>query len=158
MTSVTQAWQDALAAEYAAVFGYGVLGPRLTSSDATALARANQQAHQDLSERTAAELIAAGQPAEAPEADYPLPFPVSDEPSAQRYAIRLETTAASAWRYLISVAADPSADSAGLDPNRVEALRVAAQTALTASALRAMRWRQRSTPAKATVPFPGIDE
>ena len=158
MTSVTQAWQAALAAEYAAVFGYGVLGPRLTDGDSMALARTNQQAHQDLSERTAAELSAAGQPPGSPEADYPLPFPVSDELSAQRYATQLETAAASAWRYLISVAADPSADSAGLDANRVTAVRVSAQGALTASALRAMRWRQRSTPAKATVPFPGIDQ
>lgn len=156
MSSVAQAWQAALAAEYAAAFGYGVAGPWL-HGDSRMLAHANQQAHRDLGEHTAAELTAAGLAPEPPAADYPLPFPIADERSAHRYATDLETTAATAWRYLIAVAADPHADRGSLTATRLTAIRASAQAALTASALRAMRWRRMSAPTKATVPFPGID-
>jgi hypothetical protein len=163
MTSVAQAWQDALAAEYAAVFGYGVLGPALRANESAGLARTSQDAHRELAAGTAARLTAAGQAPDPPEADYPLPFPVDDEQSAQRYATALEVAAASAWRYLVAVAADPNvnradgADREGVDTGQLPLIRAAAQAALTASALRAMRWRQLTAPANATVPFPGID-
>lgn len=157
MTSVAQAWQQALAAEYAAAFGYGVLGPRLGVAASVALARAAEQAHHELGDRTAGDLGAAGQPPVAPAADYPLPYPVTDDLSAQHFAIRLESACASAWRYLISVAAAPDADHSGLDAAQLQTLRAVAQSALTASAVRAMRWRRLVDPAKATVPFPGID-
>jgi hypothetical protein len=163
MTSVAQAWQDALAAEYTAVFGYGVLGPALRTSESAGLARTSQEAHRDLAAGTAARLKAAGQAPDPPEADYPLPFPIDDDQSAQRYATELEQAAASAWRYLVAVTADPDANRAdradreGLDTGQLPLIRASAQAALTASALRAMRWRQLTDPANATVPFPGID-
>ncbi len=156
MSSVLTAWQNALGAEYAAVFGYGVLGPQLRKGASPSLARACQQAHRGLGEQTAERLTAAGQSPAAAQVDYPLPFPVDDELSARQYAIRLETAAASAWRYLIAVAADPHADRADLEARHVQAVRESAQDALTASAVRAMQWRRLGTPAKSTVPFPGI--
>jgi hypothetical protein len=155
MTPVPQAWQQALATEYATVFGYGVLGPRLGSAASVALARTGEQAHRDLGERTAGDLSAAGHVPVAPAADYPLPYPVTDDLSAKHFAIRLESGCASAWRYLISVAASDGGDS-GSDADQLRTLRAVAQAALTASAVRAMRWRQLIDPAKATVPFPGI--
>ena len=155
MTSVVQAWQQALAAEYAAGFGYGVIGPKLEGAASVALARAGEQAHRDLGARTAGDLDAAGQAPVAPAADYPLPYPVTDGLSAQHFAIRLESACASAWRYLISVAAGDTGGS-GLDADQLRTLRAVAQSALTASAVRAMRWRQLVDPAKATVAFPGI--
>ena len=154
MTPVAPAWQQARATEYAAVFGYGVLGPRLDSAASVTLARAGEQAHRELSERTAGDLSAAGHVPVAPAADYPLPYPVADDLSAKHFAIRLESGCASAWRYLISVAATDAGGSP--DADRLRTLHAVAQSALTASAVRAMRWRQLIDPAKATVPFPGI--
>lgn len=153
MTTIVAAWQQALAAEHAAVAGYDVLGPRLPNPTEIGLARSSQQAHRDLRDRTAAQLRAAGQTPVAALADYPLPFPVADAPQARQLARRLETACAQAWRYLIAVAAEPGLPTTGLD---VSAVRDAAQSALTASAIRAMRWQRLITPAQATVPFPGI--
>ena len=157
MTPVAPAWQQALATEYAAVFGYGILGPRLGAAASVALARASEQAHRELGRRTAGDLDAAGLAPVAPAADYPLPYPVTDDLSARHFAIRLETACASAWRYLIAVTAAADAERSDVDAARLPTLRAAAQSALTASALRAMQWRQLVDPAKATVPFPGID-
>ena len=79
-----------------------------------------------------------------PAANYPLPFALTDAGAAAQLALRLETAAASAWRYLISLPAAPAA------------LRSAAVTALADSAVRAVRWRVVITPSQPTVPFPGI--
>jgi hypothetical protein len=151
VTDVSAAWQQALGTEYAAVFGYGVLGPRL-AGDAVTLARACQQAHGDLADGTAAQLSASGLTPAEPAVDYPLPFPVTDAVAAQRLALRLETACAAAWRYLIAVAASSDTAAPARSP------RSAAQSALTASAVRAMRWRRLTDPANATVAFPGIGD
>jgi hypothetical protein len=153
VSSVDDAWQQALAAEQAATFAYDVLGPRLRRPGSVTLARASQQEHRDLGEQTAEQLTAAGQVPVAPAVDYPLPFAVTDELTAARLALRLESACASAWRYLIAVADAPSPDA-----NRLRALRVSAQAALTGSALRASRWRRLIDPTNASVPFPGIDK
>lgn len=145
MNAVISAWQAALAAEHAAIAGYDVIGPRLVVPAQVSLARDSQQAHRELRDATSARLVASGQAPIPAAADYPLPFSVNDPVSAQHFAIRLETACAAAWRYLISVA-DVSSRS----------LRAYAQQALTDSAVRAMRWRRLVTPAKPTVPFPGI--
>lgn len=146
MTTVVSAWQAALAAEHAAVAGYDVLGPRLADPAQVSLARDSQQAHRGLRDATSARLIAAGRSPVPAEADYALPFAVTDPVTAQRFAIGLESACAAAWRYLVSVAA-PSSRSVRAD----------AQQALTDSAVRAMRWRRLVAPTKATVAFPGID-
>jgi Domain of unknown function (DUF4439) len=139
------AWQAALAAEHAAIAGYDVVGPRLADPAQFTLAHDSQEAHRELRDATSARLTAAGQSPVPAAADYPLPFAVTDPVSAQRFAISLEAGCAAAWRYLISVA-DVSSRSVRAD----------AQQALTASALRAMRWRRLVAPMKATVPFPGV--
>ena len=147
MNAVLDAWQAALAAEHAAIAGYDVLGPRLADASQVTLARDSQQAHRELRDAASARLIAPGQSPVPAAADYPLPFPVTDPAAAQRFAIKLESACAAAWRYLISVA-DASSRSVRTD----------AQQALTDSALRAMRWRRLVTPTRATVAFPGIQQ
>jgi len=149
VSTVITAWQAALAAEHAAVAGYDVLGPRLDPSR-SAQARADQQAHRDLRDATSATLIAAGQTPASAQPDYPLPFAVTDAATAHRFALDLESDCAAAWRYLIAVATAQNAQVP------TSSLRADAQTALTASAIRATQWRRLVDPTKPTVAFPGI--
>jgi hypothetical protein len=140
------AWQAALASEYAAVFYYGALGPRLTEAGQITLARTIEEQHRELRDRTAEALVAAGQSPNPPQADYPLPFALAGSVDAQRLALGTETNCAAAWRYLVTTAASGPAPVG---------LRQAASDALTASAIRATRWRSILHPAEPTVPFPG---
>jgi hypothetical protein len=144
MSAVVGAWQAALAAEHAAVAGYDVAGPHLGQADA-ATARADQEAHRSLRDATAAALATAGHAPVPAKPDYPLPFAVTDAVTARRLALTLESASAAAWRYLIAVAGPSD-----------RTVRDNAQTALTASAVRALHWRRLVDPAKPTVPFPGI--
>jgi hypothetical protein len=148
MSEPEAAWQAALAAEHAAVAGYDVLGPRLTDRAEVTLARSCQQAHRDLRDRTAASLRDAGLQPVAALPGYPLPFAVADPGAARQFAVRLESGCASAWRYVIAVAAQTASSN--------RPLRSDAQAALTASALLATRWRGLADPAMPTVAFPGI--
>jgi hypothetical protein len=149
MSRVVDAWQHALGAEHQAVFGYALAGPQLDAAGASELARTCQSAHETLRGQASAVLTAAGAVPIAPAADYPALYPVGNAATAQRLAIRLETDAAAAWRYLYAVAAVATdAPSA--------AARTTAQAALIASAVRATRWRVLVDPARATVAFPGI--
>jgi hypothetical protein len=145
MTELDTAWQGALAAEHEAVFAYGLLGPRLTS---TGLAQACETAHQALRDATAAAIAAAGLVPVPPASDYPRLYPVPDAAAAQAVAVRVEDGCATAWRFLYLVAASTT----GAQARR---LRGIAQDALTASAVRSVRWRVRITPDHATRPFPG---
>jgi hypothetical protein len=141
MSPLRSAWQAALAAEQQAVFGYGLLGPRLAAADRQ-LAVTCSDAHETLRDRTEAALAAAGLTPAPPLADYPALYPVPDAAAARALAVRLEDGCAAAWRYLyLQAASTPGA--------RAERLRPAAQAALTASAVRAAQWR------RATVAFPG---
>lgn len=144
-TPLDDAWQAALAAEHQAVFGYPLLGSRLTGADRQ-LAVACSDAHETLRDDTSAALAAAGLTPVAAAADYPALYPVPDARAARALAVRLEADCAAAWRYLYLQAAST--------PSR-SALRGPAQTALTASAVRATRWRALTSTAQATTPFPG---
>lgn len=146
--AAADAWQAALAAEQQAVFGYALLGPRFTAPADIALARACQDAHQQLQDETSAALLRAHLQPVAPQADYPSLYPVTDARSARRLAVRLETDAAAAWRYLYAQAAGTRPTAAGL--GQLATIRSQAQDALTGSAVRAVQWR--GTPE----PFPGI--
>ena len=146
MTALESAWQAALAAEHEAVFAYGLLGPRLTSG---VLATTCADAHEALRDATAEAIAAAGLDPVPPESDYPGLYPVPNAAAARTVAVRVEDRCAAAWRYLYLVAASTT----GADARR---LRGSAQDALTASAVRALRWRERLTPDHATRPFPGL--
>ncbi|HSY15063.1 MAG TPA: ferritin-like domain-containing protein [Jatrophihabitantaceae bacterium] len=155
--AVLTAWQQALATEQAADFGYSALGPKLADPAQEAMARTNQLAHQQLVVDTSAQLDAAGQTPVPPEADYQLPFPVTDAASARQLALRLEEASATAWRYVVAIAASATTSatlpSTSISLNQLRGLAV---TALSDSAVRAVSWRRLVTPANPSVPFPGI--
>jgi len=133
--------QAALAAEHAAVFGYGAVGARLAGS-ARAEAAAADAAHRARRDAVAAVLTGLGEVPGAAERAYTLPFPVTSGPAALRLAVLLEERVASTWRAAL--------------PDTTGPVRRAALAALTDCAVRAVRWRQRATPrSPATVPFPG---
>ncbi|MDR1999210.1 MAG: ferritin-like domain-containing protein [Frankiaceae bacterium] len=129
------AWQAALAAEHQAVYGYGLLGPYLQDATARTLAVSCFDAHGALVAATSAALAAAGQEPVGPLADYPGLPAVQTDAQARALAARLEDECAQAWRYLYAQ-----------DAQR----RTSAQQGLTASAVRAARWRG------TTSPFPGL--
>jgi Domain of unknown function (DUF4439) len=145
---VVDAYQAALAAEQRAAFGYAALGPRLRAAGQS-LARSDQAAHEELRDRSAAALTAAGVSPVPPQSDYPGLYPPTRE--LPTLAADLEDGCAAAWRYLyLQAASGPAADPA------LRAVRRAAQQGLTASALRGTRWRVRAGSARPVPPFPGI--
>ena len=160
------AWQGALAAEHRAVFGYGLLGPRLRGTAQLALAVACSDAHETLRDTTAAALAATGTTPVPPEADYPQLYPVDTAVQARELAVRLERGCAAAWRYLYAVAAQsvtapdgattstPASGTSGPppEPGAPPDLRHDAQQALVASAVRGVRWDPQAAPPA----FPGL--
>jgi Domain of unknown function (DUF4439) len=84
-----QALQAALAAEHAAVYGYGVAGAMLTGAD-RALAMADWKAHQEARDTLEAMIAEMGATPVAASAAYELPFPVRDARSARLLAATLE--------------------------------------------------------------------
>jgi hypothetical protein len=149
VSALADAWQAALAAEQRAAFGYGLLGARLHGSQWLTLAVRCSDEHEALRDGTALRIAAAGLTPVAPAVDYPALYPVSGADQALALAGRLEDHCAAAWRYLYAAAASARG-------SRARALRADAQAALTASAVRAVRWRAVTDPAAATVPFPGL--
>lgn len=127
----------ALAAEHAAVYGYGVLGGRVTGAR-RAEARAAYDAHRarrDALVRTVRDL--GGAPVAA-DAAYALPFAVPDTAAAERLAAVIEDRIAGVCSDLVRAARGP--------------LRQEAAGALREAAVRAVRWRGSG------VPFPGLTE
>ncbi|MFD7610617.1 ferritin-like domain-containing protein [Streptomyces sp. NPDC059828] len=135
--STLDAVQAALAAEHAAVYGYGVVGGRV-GKDRQAEATEAYSAHRarrDAMERTVRDLGA--KPVVA-DAAYALPFPVPDAAAAVRLAAVLEDRIAGVYSDLVRAAEG--------------ALRQEAAGALREAAVRAVRWRGTG------VAFPGLAE
>jgi hypothetical protein len=138
-----------LAAEQRAVFGYALLGAHLHGSPHLALAIRCSDAHHKLAGNATSAISSAGHTPIAPAADYPDLYPVRSRTAALTLASELEDFCAAAWRFLYARAAEiPGA--------REHRLRADAQRALTASAVRAVRWRETRGAAHASVPFPGL--
>jgi hypothetical protein len=135
MSASVAALQGALAAEHAAVYGYGVAGAMLTGS-AQADARADWTAHQVARDTLEATLAKLGAAPVAASPAYALPFAVTGAASAARLAATLEEGVTRAYLGLVAVS----------DP----ALRSFAAKAMQASANRALAW------SGATVAFPGM--
>jgi hypothetical protein len=135
-TAVT-ATTAVLSAEYAAVYGYGVVGAHTVGA---ARAQAGRALAWHLSRQPALEAALSAAGAELPSAEpaYVLPFAVTNSAGAVRLATALEQGAAAAYADL--VAATESGE------------RQAAALALSACAVRAAQWRGFS------VPFPGLPE
>ncbi|MGA5041446.1 ferritin-like domain-containing protein [Streptomyces capoamus] len=131
------ALQAALAAEHAAVYGYGVVGGRVEERRRSE-ARAAYDAHRARRDALVRAVRDLGGSPVAADAGYALPFPVQDGTAAVRLAARLEERLAGAYSDLVRAATGARrADAAG---------------ALREAAVRAVRWSGEG------VAFPGLAE
>lgn len=138
----TAALRSALAAEHAAVWGYGVVGAASRGS-AQAHAAQSEAAHRDVRDRLAALLDARHAPAVLPQAAYALPFPVTSPADAARLAVVLEDGTAAAWVRVIAGAAKRD-------------IRKLAVDTLGATEVRAVGWREAAGQTPVTSAFPGL--
>jgi uncharacterized protein DUF4439 len=130
-----QALQDALAAENAAIYGYGVAGAMLSGED-KASALTDWRLHQEARDTLQAMITKLGATPVAASAAYRLPFPVRDAHSARRLAATLEEGVTRAYLGLVAVSD--------------RTLRTFGALAMQAPANRAVAWRG------STVAFPGM--
>jgi hypothetical protein len=130
------ALQAALAAEHAAVYGYGVAGAHLSGARRRTAAQ-DWQIHQASRDALTAMIAALGAQPVAAAAAYRLPFPVSTGRAAVMLAAFLEDRVATAYLGVVALS---------------EArLRMFGARALESAALRAAGWRGR------TLAFPGLE-
>ncbi|MEU4842826.1 ferritin-like domain-containing protein [Nocardia testacea] len=136
-----QALREALDAEYAAIYAYGLIaahtGPELrrTVNEHTAAHRARRDGTVDL-------LTGDGAAVPPPEPAYTVPGEVTDPASAARLAVVVETDTAVAWRAVIEHAGTELVRRTGLD-------------ALTESAGRRAVWQAAAGVTPVTTAFPG---
>ncbi len=100
--AVVSALQGALAAEDAAIFGYGVAGAHLSGSRQAA-AEQDWTGHNQARDTLAAMINARGAVPVAAQATYELPFRVHDTASAMKLAAYLEDGVARAYLGLVAV-------------------------------------------------------
>jgi hypothetical protein len=134
-TGVVPALQGALAAENAAIFGYGVAGAHLTGSSRAAAEHA-WTGHNRARDTLAAMISARGATPAPAQAFYQLPFRVRNASSAARLAAYLEDGVTRAYLGLVAVS----------DPR----LRRFGALATQGAAQRAASWRG------STQAFPGL--
>jgi hypothetical protein len=129
------ALQGALAAEHAAIYGYGVVGAMLAGGPLSQ-ARAYWIAHQEARDILEAMLVRLGATPIAASPAYRLPFAVTGEASAVRLAVLLEDGVAQAYLGVVAVTN--------------VALRSFGALSMQPPANRAVAWRG------TTVAFPGM--
>jgi hypothetical protein len=134
--SAVQALQAALAAEDAAIFGYGVAGAHLSGSRKSA-AEQDWTAHNEARDTLTAMISARGATPVAAQAFYQLPFSVHDADSAGKLAAHLEDGVTRAYLGLVAVS-----------DQRVQTF---GALAMQTSAERAAFWRG------STEAFPGLE-
>lgn len=139
--SEQQALVDALEAEHAAVFGYGIVAAFADPSRATEVAT-DTAAHRARRDATIDALRSVSVEPPVAAAGYTVPFPVGDPVAAAELAVQIESDIAVAWRSVV--------ERARSEPTRANAI-----DALTEAALRAARWRTNLGVTPPTVPFPG---
>ncbi|MFW3169540.1 ferritin-like domain-containing protein [Geodermatophilus sp. CPCC 206100] len=140
----TAALQEALAAEHAAVWGYGTVGAAL-AAEARPPAVAAENAHRDVRDRVAALLEDRGAEPVPAEGGYTLPFPVLSPADAAAMAVLLEDGVAAAWVRVLDQAAQA-------------VVRELAAGVLAAAEVRAVGWRTAAGQTPATTAFPGLPE
>ncbi len=140
----TAALRSALAAEHAAVWGYGVVGAALPV-EAQPPATSAETAHRDVRDRVTALLDERGADPVPAEGAYSLPFPVVSAVDAAALAVVLEDGVAGAWVRVLDQAAE-------------RAVRELAVGWLTAAEARAVSWRGAAGHAPVTSAFPGLPE
>jgi hypothetical protein len=136
------ALSNALAAEHAAVWGYGVVGAALDPS-AQPQASASETAHRDVRDRVIDLLTERGADPVSAEGAYALPFPVLSGTDAAALAVVLEDGVAAAWVRVLDQAVERTT-------------RELAIGALTAAEVRAVGWRLAAGQSPATSAFPGL--
>jgi hypothetical protein len=140
----TDALRAALAAEHAAVWGYGVVGAALPGSQQAHAAR-DQAAHRDVRDQLTALLDQRSAEPVPAQGAYALPFPVVSAGDAARLAVVLEDGTAAVYVELLGRAA------------KREIRKLAVDT-LTATEVRAVAWRTTAGVTPVTTPFPGLSE
>jgi Domain of unknown function (DUF4439) len=139
-----EALNAALAAEHAAVWGYGVVGAALPR-DKQDLAAASENAHRDARDRLVALLTERDTEPVGEEGAYELPFPVLSEVDAAALAVTLEDGVSAAYVRLLGDAAEPATRELAVD-------------ALATTEVRAVAWRTRAKQTPVTNPFPGLPQ
>src|SRR4051794_5065684 len=140
----TSALRDALAAEHAAVWGYGVVGAAL-SGGARGPASSADQAHRDLRDTLTELLDARSAHAVPAKPAYALPFPVLSAVDAAALAVVLEDGVSAAWAAVL-------ARSASRDSRQLAA------DALGAAEVRAVEWRTAAGQTPVNAAFPGLPQ
>jgi hypothetical protein len=136
------ALSGALAAEHAAIWGYGVVGAALGAA-ARPQAEDGEAAHRGVRDQVSA--LLAGRKAEVVDAKgaYALPFPVLSAVDAAALGVVLEEGVAKAWVRVLDQAAERST-------------RELAVGVLSATEIRAVGWRVPAGKTPVTTPFPGL--
>lgn len=174
-----QALADALSAEHAAVYAYGVVAARVRTARSTAVGAAWQE-HLRRRDELVSVLTAAGAVVPVPAPGYTLPVEVSDAETAVALALAVEESTAVAWRSVLersapgspavvvattTPAAKPTTapttrttaptPSPSAVPQAPYAVRAAAVAALVDCAGRASAWRGVLGTSPVTTAFPG---
>ncbi len=134
-----QAVQDALAAEHAAVWTYGLVSAFVQQAEQTAEGANAHRARRDATERLLRDASATPVP---PAPAYLPPAPVTDSASSIAALVAVEVDACVAWRGVLERTEDADLRRTALD-------------ALTASAVRATRWRKTGGLLPAGLAMPG---
>jgi hypothetical protein len=135
MTSAVSALQAALAAEDAAIYGYGVAGAHLSAGNRE-LAQQYWTGHRQTRDALTGMITALGVTPVAAMAYYDLPFAVNSTSSAMALAAHLEDGVTAAYLGLVAVSS--------------ARLRTLGAAGMQAAATRAAYWRG------TTEPFPGL--
>ncbi len=138
------AWYDAVAAEHAAIYGYGVVSAHVMPEDNELVSQSVAE-HRDRREAALKILAERSAKAPLPAPGYQLPLVVGAQKTAAKLAVRMETDCAVAWRAVLE-----QSDS---DQDREFATK-----ALTQCAVRAARWRRVLGAWPTTEAFPGGTE
>ncbi|RMI35672.1 DUF4439 domain-containing protein [Nocardia stercoris] len=140
-TADQQALSDALAAEYAAVYAYGLVAAYCAPERAKIVAEFTA-AHRTRRDATIDALKAAGATVPAAAAAYTTPNRVDDPIPAAQLAATVESDTATAWRAVVERADSPEVRRTAID-------------ALTDCAVRQATWQGILGAAPTTAPFPG---
>ncbi len=135
---------DAVAAEHAAIYGYGIVSAHSSPEENPLVSDALAQ-HRERREAAIALLTGRSAAVPLPAVGYRLPFAVIDPDSAATLAVQMEDDCAVAWRAVIEQATEQ-------DDRRFGG------TALTECAVLAARWNQVLGAWPVTVAFPGGSE
>jgi hypothetical protein len=142
------AWFDAVAAEHAAIYGYGLVSAHVMPDDNKLVSESIAE-HRDRREAAVTLMTERSIKVPMPAVGYQLPMAVDSPAAAATLAIRMESDCAVAWRAVLEQTT--GGDTAEQD-------RAFAGKALTQCAVLAARWRVVQGGWPVTEAFPGGSE